>query len=240
MIHDEKLDQFTEELALLYNPLSTSRFTYIADLTWPDGGSQPPETRRTTDFDCPWPDGEESMSSEGLTMVYVVLLGFSGMMIALSIFFYRRWYLNSDIKPLKEVVPINHSDILALFCLLVCHLQVIALAPEIRNSVKFVRKLRALLILDFEYFVPLDVVSFYYFIYAYIAVVCTTVFAYLFYKLALRDRVFSSDGLAAMVKSITDTFVPMLAGVTLVPVLFWLFEVYACTDEYDGTQYLHI
>jgi hypothetical protein len=41
-------------------------------------------------------------------------------------------------------------------------------------------------------------------------------------------------------KSIIDTLAPILSGIALVPILFMVFELFSCVDEYEDSTYLTI
>jgi hypothetical protein len=55
---------------MIYNPLSSVRFTPIDDLEWADGSAEVPSDLRETKFSCAFPDGEEEQSALGLLLIF--------------------------------------------------------------------------------------------------------------------------------------------------------------------------
>jgi hypothetical protein len=122
----------------------------------------------------------------------------------------------------------------------ISYLQIVSLGPQIKGASLTLLRGLALVVLDFQYFVVIDGLFFYSIIVAYFGLVLCAMLSLGIYQYSLRTSVFSTEGAISVIKSVIDTLAPLLSGVAVVPILFWLFEVFSCVDEYDGDSYLTI
>jgi hypothetical protein len=79
--YDEETDSFEYASVATYNPLSTKLFDLKRSFIWPNKATKPPtDTRVDDDTDCPFPDGDETISSAGTAVATVsifTVIGFS-------------------------------------------------------------------------------------------------------------------------------------------------------------------
>jgi hypothetical protein len=108
-------------MVLNFNPLSSNRFTQINDIIWPDGGIEPPSDVRPNEFDCPWPDGDETTSLSGVQLLYGTLFGIAAVTTIIVGLVYRKWFAGSVVAPLDEKSRPTQADLIAYFTLVVSY-----------------------------------------------------------------------------------------------------------------------
>jgi hypothetical protein len=113
-----------------------------------------------------------------------------------------------------------------------------ALGPRINVGVSLISNLLSLSILDFSKLLTVDLAFWFQVAWMYMIIIFLSAAIFAFYYFVLRDKVFSKRGTKAFAKSVADTLTPMFSMFAFVPALFTLFEVYICTDEYDGRTYI--